>query len=250
MTILTQLSQEATMLETNLKRALTRKLKMTGNQTLLTTGIAITLAISGCAQTGETRTESKNYDVQGCVTVGLAAGLLTYAINFGEEDALKKTAIASVLGCMAGAVIGYQVEKRTQEYADAQEAARGEFARNQEETEKLKQYNAQLAQNIEDYKKQISDIKQVSYTEQERKDKLKEVNDIVASQRAKAADALTSVETDIAEAMKQYDTYKTQASPQDRDLWSAEIASYQQEKQILTEYVGELNTLYATGATI
>jgi len=225
--------------------------KMTGTKTLLTTGIAITLVVSGCAQTGGTRTqESKNYDVQGCIAGGLAAGLAVYVINFGEEDALKKTAIAGALGCMAGAVIGYQVEKRTQAYVDAQQAARAELARNEQETEKLEQYNAQLAQNIEDYKQQINDIKQVNYSEQEKKDKLQQVNDIVARQRTKATDALASVEADISDAMEQFDTHKADASPQDRDLWSAELASYEQEKQILTEYVGELNTLYAAGASI
>lgn len=221
---------------------------MNENKTLTATGIALALAVSGCASTGET--ESKNYDVQGCMTVGVTAGVITYFSNLGEEDALKKTAIASVLGCMAGAVIGYQVEKRTQAYADAQQAARSELARNQAETEKLKQYNAQLAQNITDYKQQINDIEQVSYTEQEKQDKLQQVNDIIARQKTKATDALASVETDIAEAMKQFDTYGAGASPKDRQQWSADLASYQQEKQILTEYVGELNTLYAAGATI
>jgi len=221
---------------------------MTGNKTLLTTGIAITIAISGCAQTGGTK--SKNYDVQGCVAGGLAAGLFTYYLNRDDADATKKAAIAGVLGCMAGAIIGYEVEKRTMVYADAQDAARSELARNQEETEKLKQYNAQVSQNIKDYKKQISEIKEVNYSEQEKKDKLKEVNDIVSKQRIKTTDALTNVEADIAVAMKQYKTYQAQASSSDRDKWSAEIASYQQEKAILTEHVGELNTLYATGATI
>jgi outer membrane lipoprotein SlyB len=225
---------------------------MTVNKTLLITGMAMTLTVSGCASTGETKSESesKNYDVQGCIAGGLAAGFITYYKNFGEEDALKKTAIAGALGCMAGAVIGYQVEKRTQQYVDAQQAARTELARNQAETEKLKQYNAQVAQNIEDYKQQISDIQQVNYTEEEKMDKLLQLNDIVARQRTKAMDALSSVETDIAQAMEQFDTYQAGATPQDRDQWSAELASYQQEKQILTEYVGELNTLYATGATI
>lgn len=221
---------------------------MTVNTSLLITGIALALTVSGCASTGETK--SKNYDVQGCVATGVTAGAITYFANFGEEDALKKTMIASALGCMAGAVIGYQVEKRTQQYADAQQAARTELARNQAETENLKQYNAQLAQNIEDYKQKISDIQQVNYTEDEKKDKLQQINDIVARQRTKATDALSNVETDIAEAMDQFDAYRAHAPPQDIDQWSAELASYQQEKQILTEHVGELNTLYATGAAI
>ena len=221
---------------------------MTGKTTVVATGLALTLAVSGCASTGET--QSKGYDVQGCVALGATAGAIAYIANFGEDDAVKKAAIASVLGCMAGAVIGYQVEKRTQEYADAQQAARAELARNQAESEKLKQYNAQLAQNNEDYRRQINDIEQVSYTEQERMDKLQQVNDIIGKQRTSAADALASVESDIDEAMKQFDSYRADASPQDRDQWSAELASYEQEKQILTEHIGELNTHYAAGATI
>lgn len=214
---------------------------MSGFKSLLTIGTAITIAASGCAQTGDTK--SKQYALQGCAVGALVAGLVAYYKNPDDKDAKKKAVIASMLGCMAGAVVGYQVGKRTEEYADAQDAARSEIARNEAQTEGLRQYNAQLALNIEDYNKQLSTIKDSNLSVQDKMEKLKDTNEVVAKQRMKATDSLTSVEADIAEAKKQYNTHQAEATPQDKNKWQAEIASYEQEKEILSDHVSTLNAL-------
>ena len=210
-------------------------------QSLLTIVTAITIAVSGCAQMEESK--SKQYALQGCAVGGLATGLVTYYLNRDDKDAKKKAAIAGMLGCMAGAVVGYQVGERTEEYTDAQDAARSEIARNEAQTEGLRQYNAQLAQNVEDYNKQINTIKDSNLSAQEKMEKLKETDEIVAKQRMKATDSLRSVEADISEAKKQYKTHQAEATPQDKGKWQTEIASYEQEKEILSDHVSTLNAL-------
>ncbi len=217
---------------------------MSRYNSLITIGTAITIAISGCVQTGDTK--SKQYAVQGCAVGALGAGLVTYLANLNDKDAKKKAAIAGMLGCMAGAVVGYQVGKRTEVYADAQHAARSELARNGEHTNKLRQHNAQLAQNIEDYNKQVSMIKDSNISEQEKMKNLKETKEIVAKQRESATDSLKSAEADIAEAKNQYNTYQAKTTPQDKIKWEAEIADYEQEKEILSGHVSTLNALDAS----
>ena len=221
---------------------------MSTYKSLVMIGTAITIAVSGCAQKGETK--SKQYEVQGCATAGLGAGLITYYKNRDDKDAKKKAAIASMMGCMAGAVAGYYIEKRTEEYVDAQDAARSEIARNEKYTEELQQYNAKLAKYIEDYEKQVSDIKDSNLSAQEKMEDLKKAHEIVAKHRTDATDQLRSVEADIAETKKRYNTYQAEATTQDTDKWQANIASYEQEKEILEELLPKVNALYASGATI
>jgi len=214
---------------------------MTGFKLLVSIGTAIAIAVPGCAQIQESK--SKQYAVQGCAIGGMTAGALAYVLDgFDVETA----AIAGALGCMAGAVVGYQVGKRTEEYTDAQNAARSEIARNEEQTVGLRKYNAQLAQNVEDYNKQISKIKGSNLSEEEKKENLEKTREIVAEQRMKANDALKNVEVDIADARKQYKTHQAEATTQDKKKWQAELASYEKEKKILSEHVSTLNALDAS----
>lgn len=210
-------------------------------RTLVTIGTAIAIALPGCAQMGETK--SKKYAMQGCAIGGMTAGALAYVLDgFDMESA----AIAGALGCMAGAVVGYHIGKRTEEYADAHVAARSEIARNEEQTEGLRQYNAQLAQNVRDYNKQISTIKGSNLDEEKKMENLKKTKEIVAEQRMKATESLKNVELDIADAKKQYKTHQAAATSQDKKKWKAELASYEKEKKILSEHVSTLNALDAS----
>ena len=210
-------------------------------RTLVTIGTAIAIALPGCAQMGETK--SKKYAMQGCAIGGMTAGALAYVLDgFDMESA----AIAGALGCMAGAVVGYHIGKRTEEYADAHVAARSEIARNEEQTEGLRQYNVQLAQNVRDYNKQISTIKGSNLDEEKKMENLKKTKEIVAEQRMKATESLKNVELDIADAKKQYKTHQAAATSQDKKKWKAELASYEKEKKILSEHVSTLNALDAS----
>jgi len=210
-------------------------------RSLVTIGTAIAIALPGCAQMGETK--SKQYAIQGCAIGGMTAGALAYVLDGFD---IETATIAAALGCMAGAVVGYQVGKRTEEYADAHVAARSEITRNEEQIEGLRQYNAQLAQNVKDYNEQISTIKGSSLDEQEKMESLKKTKEIVANQRMKATDSLKNVELDIADAKKHYKTHQAEATSQDKKKWQAELASYEKEKKILSEHVSTLNALDAS----
>jgi len=214
---------------------------MIGYRSLLTIGMAIAIAVPGCAQMGESK--SKQYAAQGCAIGGMTAGALAFVLDGFD---VQTAAIAGALGCMTGAVVGYQVGKRTEEYTDAQNAATSEIARNEEQTEGLQKYNAQLAQNVEDYNKQISAIKGSNLSEEEKKENLEKTREIVTQQRMKANNSLKNVEVDIADARKQYKTHQAEVTAQDKDIWQAEIASYEKEKEILSAHVGTLNALDAS----
>lgn len=202
------------------------------------------IATSGCAQMSEKK--STEFSIQGCAVGGLGVGAVTYLANLGDENATKKAIIAGSLGCMAGAIIGYHIGTRTEQYANAQEAASAEIARNEENTLKLKQHNAQLAQNIEDYNTQIKTIKDSNLSNEEKLQDLRQTKDIVSKQRAKAIEALNITKSDIAAANEQYNNYQAQVTTQDKAKWGSELAEYEKEKDILSEYVNTLNALDAS----
>ncbi len=191
-------------------------------------------------------TKRSEFAIQGCAVGGLTTGLVAYAKNRDDDDAMKKSAITSMLGCMAGGVVGYQVGKRTEEYTDAQSAAISEIARNEAQTDELQQFNAQLEQNILDYKKQIGTIKDSNISEEDKMNNLQNTKEIVAKQRRKATNSLKSIVLDIIETKDQYSFYQQEATPQEKNKWQAEIAVYEQEKGILSKHVNTLNALDAS----
>lgn len=211
---------------------------------LITLSMAITIAVSGCVKTGETK--SSQYAVQGCATAGLGAGVTTFIKNRDDANAKEKAAISSMLGCMAGSVAGYQVGKRTDEYADAQSAANAEITRSQKHTNELKQYNAQLAQNIEDYKGEVGKIKEANLSAQEKTDNLKKTKEIVAKQHTQAAQSLKNMDDELNSVKMYYDTNQGSVAAQDKTAWKDQIASLEQEKLILSKHVSTLNALDAS----
>ena len=202
------------------------------------------LAATGCGQNGATK--RSQFAIQGCAAGGVTTGLATYAKNRDDDDAMKKSAITSMLGCMAGGVVGYQVGKRTEEYSDAQSAAISEIARNEAQTDELRQFNAQLEQNILDYKKQIGTINDANINQEEKMKNLINTKEIVAKQRRKATNSLKSIVLDIIETKNQYSTYQLETTSQEKNKWQAEIAVYEQEKEILSKHVNTLNALDAS----
>lgn len=208
-----------------------------------------TIAIlqSGCAgmeKTGDTK--SKQYSVQGCVAGGAVAGILTYITQSDEDNALTKSLVASALGCMAGAVIGLEIGKRTEKYADAQQAAESETVRNKETLARLQQYNSSLEVNISDYEKQIAKIKDSNLTAQEKQESLAKTKKIVVEQRAKAGTALSNTEDELIAAKQQYEAFKDSLNAPATDQWEQQLASLEQEKRILSQHVNTLNALDAS----
>ena len=211
--------------------------------------LTLTFAISqpGCTQLEKfSDSKSAQYSVQGCLAGGTAAGVVTYVVNWNDENARKKALIASALGCMAGAVIGFKIGERTEEYANATQAAEAETARNKDTVDRLHQYNASLEVNINDYKKQIQNIKDTKMTAQEKQDSLKKTKKIVSDQQAKAKEAVTETEQELNKTREQYAKYKRSLNSAEASGWQEEIASLEQEKLILSRHVNTLNALDAS----
>jgi DNA repair exonuclease SbcCD ATPase subunit len=220
-------------------------------QTMLRKPLIATLTFailqSGCAQMGMFGdTKSKQFSVQGCLAGGTAAGLLTYVIERGDENAHKKALIASALGCMAGAVVGFKIGERTEEYANARYAAEAETSRNKDTVNRLRQYNASLEVNISDYKKQIQNIRETSLSAQEKREALKKTKEIVSNQRTKAAEALTKTKKELENTREQYAKFKGSLNKEQAHDWEEQLANLEQEKLILSQHINTLNALDAS----
>jgi septal ring factor EnvC (AmiA/AmiB activator) len=204
----------------------------------------VALLTTSCAQIEKSK--KSQYSVQGCVAGGLGAGIIAYVKNRGDDDSKEKVAIASMLGCMAGAVAGYHIGQRTEEYADAQSAARTEIKRNEKHLSEIKQYNAQLAQNIEDYRKEINMIKDSKLQQHEKKENLSKTMEIASKQRVKARESLNTLNEEIVLAKKQYNTYKASVESVDKGNWEVRLVGLEEEKEILASHVNSLNNLDAS----
>ena len=205
--------------------------------------VVIVTFITGCITNSQKK--SDQFSLQGCAAGGIGAGILAFLVYQGDDDAEDKVAIASMLGCLAGAVAGYHVGKRADHYANAEQAAQEEIALNRSNSANLKRYNQRLKINIEDYKEQIALIQQSNLSYSEKANNLKETKDIMLAQRQKAKDSLKRVNQEIVAARKQYKKYKKQNSASDVRAWQIEIAALRQEKSILAGHVDTLNALDA-----
>ena len=209
--------------------------------------LALAMTLSGCAEMGKHGdTKSEQFSMQGCLVGGAAAGLLTYLINAGDEGAREKAIIATAIGCMAGAVIGFKIGERTEEYANATQAATAETARNKDTADRLHQYNASLEVNINDYERQIQNVKNASLTAQERQESFNKTKEIVSKQRKKAKEALSETEQELNLTKKQYTKYRKSLDTAEANGWQEQLASLEQEKLILGQYVNRLNALDAS----
>ncbi|MCB1754514.1 MAG: hypothetical protein KDJ38_03270 [Gammaproteobacteria bacterium] len=207
------------------------------------TTLAILVILSACAKDMK---QSDKLTIQGCTVGGFGAGALAFIKYSGQKDAKEKIAISSMLGCIAGTVVGYHIGKRTEHYTNAQQAADEEIAFNRNSTKELKKYNQQLATNISDYEQQISMIRDSKESAADKKKNLQETKSIIAKQRNKAQTALADVEAELLAAQNQYAQYKDSTPPETSTDWRQELAALQQEKEILSSHVSTLNAMDAS----
>lgn len=205
--------------------------------------IACTALLSACAKDMK---QSDKLVLQGCAVGGFGAGALAYITHIGDKDVKDKAAIAAMLGCIAGTVAGYHIGKRTEKYADAQQASEKEIALNRQNAKDLKKYNAQLQINIDDYNQQIAIINDSKVSAADKKNNLKKTKSIIANQRDKAKKSLAEVEKDLVVAQNQYSEYKGKTPTEKSEDWSQQLAALQQEKEILSSHVSTLNALDAS----
>jgi len=215
---------------------------MTGYKSLVTLITASSITLSGCLTTGESKTD--NYETTGCVTLAAIGGLAAYGLAKDSDNKEELAAIVATIGCMAGKSLASEVEKRTVDYKDAQEAARMEIEKNQKNIDSLKRSNAEMEQYTKDLSEQIKQIENSSVSQNDKNEKLGLAKGDFELKQSQAKTTLADYKEDYADALKQHEKFKLEATPQDREKWQAELDSYQ---AAIDEYSEGLSTLNASG---
>lgn len=209
--------------------------------------IILSLLVSGCetlpsnTSSGGGSNKAATFGLQGCIAGALLGGLLT---RNSDKDKRRN---AIFLGCAAGALAGYTVGTRTQEYANENAALDAESARNREVAQALRDNNRRLEANIQNYKKEIASIRASKVSNQEKRKQLAETKKIVTQQANKAKATLRSVNDDLIIARRNKTKYSRKAPPARKKQWDQEIVALEREKSILTQKV---NTLTAIGNSL
>ena len=203
---------------------------------------AFVLVVSGCAGSGDKKSEE--FAVQGCAAGAL--GGATLGALTGGSDKAKSAALGAAAGCAAGAVVGYQIGARTDEYASEQEAVATEIARSDKNLTEVRDYNAQLIQNIQDYEQHIAELKSSALGATEKQNNLTETRELVLQQREQAFAAYNSVNQEFKTAVQQYSKYKSSAVPAEAEGWRQQLVALQEERNLLGSHVNSLNALSAS----
>ncbi|MDO6460637.1 hypothetical protein Q4485_08010 [Granulosicoccaceae sp. 1_MG-2023] len=192
---------------------------------------------------GSTPAQSERLAAQGCAVGAVGLGAITLLQNFGKKDANKRAAIAAMLGCIGGSVVGYSIGKRTDHYANARIAAEQETLRNRRTRRDLEQYNARLRVNIRDYDKQISMLRDAAYTQSQRRKDIARSKQVIAQQRLKAQQTLVAIDTELTEAQQQFNRHRAGLNQAQSAAWEVEIAALRAEREILSNHVTTLNAM-------
>lgn len=211
-------------------------------KTPLILGVA-SMVLTACATSGgpgaAKLAKQSEYMLQGCIGGGVIGGVLGSWLGEGGEDARK----SALLGCALGAVVGLQISKRTQEYINANEAIDSEIKRNKVNAAKVHQYNQGLQENIEVYQQKITTIRQKKTIAKDRHSALQEMKKLVSQQSAKAKNALTQVNSELALARQQQAKYSKQANATEQHDWRQQIAKLEKERNILSSHVQTLSAM-------
>jgi len=202
----------------------------------------IPLFLSGCT-TMDGLNQKQALSIQGCIAGGLGFGALAYWKYRNDSDRNEKIAIITAIGCMGGAIVGYKIGERTEQYADAQSTAKAEIARNEKHTAELKNINAAVKSNIAEYRKQIENLKGSTFSEQEKRDQLKEIKKHVANQKNRVEEALAEVESELALSNREYLERQSEVTIADNNLWRQKLADLEREKMILSGHATTLNAM-------
>lgn len=200
------------------------------------------LFLSACGTTGS-NSKSRSFSIQGCAAGGLGLGALAYLEYRNDPDRDKKVATISAIGCIAGSVVGYKIGKRTESYANAQQASKKEIERNRLNTANLQALNAGISRNIKEIHRQITALKKANFSAQDEREQRKQLKRSFGKQKTAADSALTSVVEELRQARAQYSRFASASPSTDRATWSNQIASLDQEKTILSRHITSLNAL-------
>lgn len=206
--------------------------------------LVLSLVLSGCPiNPGGESNKSGEFALQGCIAAALAVAIIQ-KLRGEDADTIRRSAF---IGCAAGALAGYIVGKRTEEYANENAALEGETRTNIAHTQGLRENNKKIEANIQGYKKEIASIRASKLSQQEKKQQLAETKKTVAQQAAKAKSSLTALNKDIATARKTQRKYNRKWTPVQKKQSNNEIIALERERSVLNQKV---NTLTAIGGSL
>jgi len=215
---------------------------MTINYQNIATSVFIATFLTACsASGGPGKSKQREYVTQGCIGGGIIGAVAASALG-SSNDAGK----AAIFGCGLGAVIGYQIAKRTDKYVDAGKAISAETQRNINTVNLVRKNNNKLATQITKYKTALNRIKYSKMSENAKKRELTTVSNSLKKQLNMSSSNLTSVQQELKITRGLYSKYKNSV-PQDKSAtYQNKISELEQEKNILSKHVQSLNAMNAT----
>ena len=195
--------------------------------------LAIGVLIVGCsASGGPGKSKQKEYVTQGCIGGGVLGAVAATAIGSGENAGK-----AAIFGCGIGAVIGYQIAKRTDKYVDAGKAIATETQRNINTVNLVKGNNRKLAARITKYKTILNSIKYSKMSEQGKKRELTNISSSLKKQLTMSSSNLSSVQQELKVTRGLYFKYKKSVPKNKSATYKNKISELEQEKNILSKHV-------------
>ena len=204
--------------------------------------LAIGALIVGCsASGGPGKSKQKEYVTQGCIGGGIIGAVAASALGSGENAGK-----AAIFGCGLGAIIGYQIAKRTDKYVDAGKAISAETKRNINTVNLVRKNNNKLAAQITKYKTALNRIKYSKMSEQGKKRELTTISKSLKKQLTMSSSNLTSVQQELKVTRGLYTKYKKSVPENKSATYKNKISELEQEKNILSKHVQSLNAMNAT----
>lgn len=200
------------------------------------------ILLTACsASGGPGKSKQKEYATQGCIGGGILGAVAATAIGSGENAGK-----AAVFGCGIGAVIGYQIAKRTDKYVDANKAISTETQRNINTVNLVRNNNNKLAARITKYKTVLNTIKYSKMSEQGKKRELTNISSSLKKQLTTSSNNLASVQHELKVTRSLYTKYKNAAPKDKTSTYKNKISELEQEKNILSKHVQALDAMNAT----
>lgn len=154
-----------------------------------------------------------------------------------KKNIPEKLINLAAMSCLASASVGYVVGKNVENMANKQKQKECEIKRNQFLINDLKITNQQIRENINNYKKEIRQLKSLSYDHQTQQEELQRIKKAVDKQHRELQTTKSSVEGELKTLKAQSQTAK------DKQQLSAQIRAIESEYQLLAQSQQELSAL-------
>jgi len=188
----------------------------------------------------EDQTQTKIQGAGWGAAFGAALGAL---MGDDKNDKLRNAAIGAVIGAGAGFLLGNEVAKRKEQYANQEQALNGEIAKIQQSVREAQVKNQQLRQDIQTYQQQIAQVQQQINEGKASYFDLYDQKQVMQKRQESAEQSLTELEKELAIAQQLYKEYEPQSTPAELEQWQTKLAKLEQEKFQLESSIDELTAM-------